>query len=90
MKRERQINESINGNGESLYADSHEQLGIKEFCYCPGVQCRVALTEGCSSAGNNEEMFELFWRCLVRFSNSSSVSGSKNTLIGFLTSFSDF
>lgn len=76
-------------NGESLYAESHEQLGIKKFRYCPGVQCRVVLTEGCSSAGNNEDKFELFWRCLVRFLSSSSVRGSKNTLIRFLASFSD-
>lgn len=76
-------------NGESLYAESHELLGMKEFRYCPGVQCWVVLTEGCSSAGNNEERLELFWRCLVKFSNSSSVRGSKNTLIGFLASFYD-
>lgn len=74
-------------NGESLCAECHERLGIKEFRYCPDVQCMVVLTEGCSSAGNNEERFELFWRCLVGFLNSSSVTGSKNTLIGFLASF---
>lgn len=89
MRRGRQINESIDGNGESLYAESHEWLGIKEFRYCPGVECWVVLTKGCSSAGNNEERFELFWRCLVRFLNSSSVRCSKNMLIGFLASFSD-
>lgn len=83
------MNESTDVNGRSVCAESHERLGIKEFCYCPGVQCRVVLYEGCSSAENNEERFELFWRCLVRFLNSSSVRGSKNTLIGFLTSFSD-
>lgn len=76
-------------NGESLCAESHEQLGIKEFRYYPGVQCGVVLSKGCSSAGNNEERFELFWRCLVRFLNSISARGSKNTLIGFLASFSD-
>lgn len=63
-------------NGGSLCAESHEWLGIKEFC------CEVVLTKGCSSAGNNEERFELFWRCLVKFLTSSSVRGSKNTLIG--------
>lgn len=47
-------------NGESLCAESHEWLGIKEFRYCPGVQCRAVLSEGCSSAGNNEESFEFF------------------------------
>lgn len=75
--------------GESLDAEFYEQLGIKEFHCCPGVQCRVVLTKGCSSAGSNEERFELFWRCLVMFLNSSSIRGSKNTLIGFLGSFSD-
>lgn len=69
-------------NGGSLCAESHEWLGIKEFRYCPGVQCEIVLTKGCSSAGNNEERFELFWRCLVKFLTSSSVRGSKNTLIG--------
>lgn len=88
-RRGRQINESTNTNGECLYAESHERLGIKEFRYCPGVQCRVVFTEGCSTAGNNEERLELFWRYLVRFLSSSSVRGSKNTLIGFLASFSD-
>lgn len=28
-------------NGKSLYAEPHERLGIKTFCYCGDVQCRV-------------------------------------------------
>lgn len=37
--------------GESLDAEFYEQLGIKEFHCCPGVQCRVVLTKAAVQRG---------------------------------------
>lgn len=38
-------------NGESLYAESHELLGMKEFRYCPGFNAGLFLPKAAVQQG---------------------------------------